>query len=295
MISGAKIDLPTIVILAAGKGHRYNQELANTPESPKCKSLLVISGKDNTNDTPLSLALTQLLDFGFTHFLIVGGFFYNELHQYLLQKFQPQLKSGVIKLIDANPDWIHGPAFSFSAIPLQYFNQDGCFVFPADTLFHPSLISELVKFLELTEALNYPTLFYGERNLEQKLSKGKSLHFQSPPSTTQTKNILKNFPFDITSIDSQEISISSTVIRKIDPKSNILFPVMYISFDFSKYIQKFRSLKMNSLIKLFESWAKGHEFALFQINAQNWGFWDIDENEDVEIAKKLYTELKRDR
>ncbi len=145
-----------VVILAAGLGSRmesYRKDL------PKC----IIPLNDN-NDTTLSILISSLKSSNITDILIIGGYKFQKLKNYIQTQFNSQIhsKNLNIKLIDSRPLNKKGSLFSLLSGMKFFEKEDMITVLPADTIFHPNLIKGILKLLIPHVDPQYNHIFYSK-------------------------------------------------------------------------------------------------------------------------------------
>ena len=119
------------LILAAGEGTRAQKV---TESYLKCLFPIL-----HPADSLLEILLTQLLEANISDLVIVGGYRYGELQEFLSKFFSFNRIYAEYILLDARPACFHGPLFSFLRAEPECSSNDHFLLLPADTLFHPRL------------------------------------------------------------------------------------------------------------------------------------------------------------
>jgi hypothetical protein len=209
-----------IVIIAAGKGERAK---SITKETPKCLFPLPFEP-----DGSLFYLFRQLDRFHPQKIIIVGGYRFDLLSNTLSSKLKA---SSPIMTVDATPDYEKGPLYSTLAAKKHLHSNEGCWLFPADTVFHPSIIQELA-----TVKLNpsCPTLFYWKTNKEIKTHQ-------------RILSISERLGQDIVHGIIDRSSINQMRTSK-DGSLDLMMPIAFLSANFLEYAEKATSLRYNTVV-----------------------------------------------
>ena len=231
-----------IVIIAAGKGERAK---SITKETPKC--LYPLSFEPNGS---LFYLIRQLDKFHPQKIIIVGGYQYDLLSNTLNSKLKA---ISPIMTVDATPDYEKGPLYSTIAAKKHLHSNKGCWLFPADTVFQPSIIQELA-----TVKLNpsCPTLFY----------------WKSDKKTDTHQHILsisEHMGQKIVHAIINPSSINQKVPSK-DDALNIMMPIAFLSAKFLEYIEKGTNLRCNTVVDALKFYIEDN----YQIEAHDMAWND---------------------
>ena len=263
-----------VVILCAGEGTRIREINSNLP-----KSMIQIQSMDNK--PLLNIIIDDLLNQGLNNIVIILGFMGKVIESYIssLKNQSPILYNRIITL-NAHPDYIKGPLFTFLTI-LDYPNiskkENNFLVFPGDTLFDHVLLNDVLMVLmkEIENFQGKPIIFYKRVKVSDI---NKKTHLISRVKTIKKRNIEI-----ITRIE--EIKVPN-----ISEKTYIdqIIPIFFLNYEFLLLIsQILKSSHSNKISDILNEVCKRNlqEVIACEITSKG-SFYDIDTIFDLDYLNK---------
>ncbi len=248
--------------MAAGKGSRTQGLTKNFP-----KSLFSLNDK---KESTLSLLINNLAESNLKDVIIVGGHEIEKLHSEI-NKICPESCNLVI--VDANPDYLKGPIYSFLSAVNELIHEEQFLLLPADSIFSSSIF----KYIE-----------------GHKFSKDKCHILYSKSNTYPSSGsqcVLCDFSNDIS--DVEEIVPLEKWNDNYLEKYNfypILVPAIILPYSFFEYTKNLLTSGVKNVISALKSYCsieKNCRAHLLSFNSNNWIFQDFDTPDDLEKIQRL--------
>lgn len=258
-----------VLILAAGEGKRIEKISNNVP-----KSLLSVNSNGQSS---LSLLLRQFTEISVSKIYISLGFsfdlFVNQL-SYIKSQYN---KSIPVIPIDARPNYIKGPLFSFLA-GKPYLTKSSLFgLFPADTIFSSEFFNA-IQFISFEP--NILHILYITPSVCPK--SGYFLKFSSESHNSHTQKRIEEF-----------ISLSSVDTSKFVPHSmGYMLPVLFFPGTIFNFAEKFVDLGKTTVMHIVIEWIKQRKsYTLHHIDISETPFFDIDTPEDFKEIREKFAQV----